>query len=710
MRTELSATKVPDRYRLKKMAVALAGLFLLLVTASVAYVLCSLQLRNVTQEILAGQRDTQQAWVDKSLEAVRAWEANLLEQIRFVSAAEIFRLYAVDVGALSPASVAALDAPDAARSDDAAVAGLAEQKEYLWDLLRDTARGRQWAAARIVGPQGQNLVADADAPELGAAQWALAQSAMEQRAVRYGPVRPLGGGLVMDVAAPLYEVLGQGGKNRAVAALLVSVPMDGPLAAFLTVGPEQQRLFAPLLLQLGAEGPEALVVEAGAVRLEPLREAPAPAPSVLLRRPGALGAGPVYAVESALPDLGWRIVAEAPAAGVEGLLLQQKKQIYGLGILGSLGAALLLAFVWAMLVSRAHRATARHFKGLYVLIQRQKALLDSVNASLQAGLLLVDGQGRALMCNPAFARMLGRTEDEVTDSLLTALLPDPVAQSLLRKAQGVDKEDAAGSLEITLGEGAAARLYRVTLFPFAEQDEQKGGGQAPNSCVGIFQDITEFRRRAEAERARQASSMAALIRAVESVDPNLVGHSQKMERLVQALTPRLGLSERAGETLRMASLVSQVGRLFVPRDLLTKTGRLNPEEQQQVMRAPEYAYQVLRDLRFDLPVPEAVYAMGERMDGSGHPRGLQGAAIDANGRILAVVNAFCAMTSSRSYRVGMSPEEAVRQLRADQGFDQTVVEALADLPTETLQAALRAAPGRAPALMQAAGPEASGGA
>lgn len=72
------------------------------------------------------------------------------------------------------------------------------------------------------------------------------------------------------------------------------------------------------------------------------------------------------------------------------------------------------------------------------------------------------------------------------------------------------------------------------------------------------------------------------------------------------------------------------------------------------MRAPEFAYHILRDLRFGLPVPEAVYAMGERMDGSGHPRGLKGDAIDANGRILAVVNAFCAMTSSRAYRAGMS--------------------------------------------------------
>lgn len=690
MKTELAAKGMAaNRYRIKKVMAAWAGLLLLAVTASLAYVLCTLQLRNMTQEILASQRDMQQAWADKAKESVRAWDAALQDQLRFVSTAEMFRLFAVDVAALPPEAVAALDAPDAAENDDAALASLADQKEYLSDLLQDTARGRQWAAARIVGLHGQDLVAPRDAPELGAAQLALARNAMEHRALRHGPVRVLGDGLVMDVAVPMYEVLGRGGENRSVAALLVSVPMDKALTAFLAVSPEQQRLFAPRLLQRCAAGVEALFVEEGRLRLTPVREPAAPVSAALQRRPGVLG-GMVYAVDSLLSAQDWRIVVEAPAPAVDSLLLQQKKQIYGLGFLGSLGAALLLAFVWATLVSRAHRANAQHFQRLYVVIRRQKALLDSVNASLQVGLLLVDGENRVQMCNPAFARMLGREEESLAGEDLRRALPGPASTALLdRTPEG----GVADSLEITLGDGEVARLYRVTLFPFAEQDDD---AQDRGAWVGIFQDITEFRRQAEAERARQASSMAALVRAVESVDPNLVGHSQKMEQLVQVLAPQMDLAERDSETLRLASRVSQVGRLFVPRHLLTKTGRLTPEEQQQVMRAPEFAYHILRDLRFGLPVPEAVYAMGERMDGSGHPRGLKGDAIDANGRILAVVNAFCAMTSSRAYRAGMSPEEAIGRLRTDAGFDQRVVEALAKLPPKMLQAALSTAAGAGP--------------
>ena len=109
------------------------------------------------------------------------------------------------------------------------------------------------------------------------------------------------------------------------------------------------------------------------------------------------------------------------------------------------------------------------------------------------------------------------------------------------------------------------------------------------------------------------------------------------------------------------------------------------------MRAPEYAHRILRDMQFNLPVPEAVFQMGERMDGTGLPQHLAGEAINHNARILAVVNAFCAMVSPRSYRAGMQPEEAVGLLMKDQGFDSEIVVALSQIPAVALQQAIATA-------------------
>ncbi|MBQ9405441.1 MAG: PAS domain-containing protein [Desulfovibrio sp.] len=308
--------------------------------------------------------------------------------------------------------------------------------------------------------------------------------------------------------------------------------------------------------------------------------------------------------------------------------------------------------------------------------RRQKALLDSVNASLQVGLMLMDGDGRVQMCNPAFSSIAEKSEDALVGIAIDDILPAVATENMYAGMERVNSSGKEYSLEIALHD-KDTRLYRVTLYPFEEKQGEKAAGNG--GCVGIFQDITEFRRRAEAARKRQANSMAALIRAIESVDANLVGHSLKMERVAELVCNALKLSDADRETLRFAARLSQVGKLFVPRDLLTKKGKLTPEEQIEVHRAPEYAYNILRDMQFSLPVPEAVYQMGERMDGTGQPRRLKGEEIASNARVLAVVNAFCAMVSARSYRAGMRPEQAIDLLRNDSGFDQHIVAALAGI-------------------------------
>ena len=115
----------------------------------------------------------------------------------------------------------------------------------------------------------------------------------------------------------------------------------------------------------------------------------------------------------------------------------------------------------------------------------------------------------------------------------------------------------------------------------------------------------------------------------------------------------------------------------MPHHLLSKKGKLTPEEQREVQRAPEYAFKVLHDLQFSLPVPEAVYQMGERLDGTGQPRQLKGGEIVANARILAVANTFCALLRPRSYRMAHTVEQAMAILNeTPRKYDPQVVRAL----------------------------------
>ena len=218
----------------------------------------------------------------------------------------------------------------------------------------------------------------------------------------------------------------------------------------------------------------------------------------------------------------------------------------------------------------------------------------------------------------------------------------------------------------------------MTLFPFLDA----GGESVRNSIRGAvvsMKDITEFRRRSERMRQRQRSLIEAFTRAEESVDPYLAGHSHRMARLGELLASDMGLSEDRKNTVVMGALLSQVGKLFIPRELLTKKDRLTPEELEQVRQAPDHAFRLMENVDFDLPIARALHEMYENVDGSGYPRRLQGEEILLEARVLAVLNAFCAMVSSRSYRKGMDVKEAVGELTNNARFDQTVVEHLKNI-------------------------------
>lgn len=681
---EMGSQQILARYRLKKTVVAVVCLALLLVASSIAYVLCHLQLKSTTHEVLSVQSDVQRAWIEKSLEGIRTWRSGLVEQARFVSSAEMFRLFAVDVNALDSDEQKKLFLPATAESDSA-LSGLAEQMRYMQDLLKEFAQSRHWVSARILSTETAPLIVQEQEPALSADQALLARSALEKKNTVFGPIRAVGAELVMDMADPMYEALGRG-ENRPVAVLFATVPVARSLTEFLAVSPEHGNDLFPCILQRTSGGGEMVALRDGSPVLSRLASAPAEGNFAFQRRQAFCATGEVYSLGSQLSNPDWQIVLEVPAPLIDSVLAGQARQIYGLGILGSLGISLLLAFIWASLVSRSHKATASHFQRLYTVIRQQKLMLDSVNASLQTGLLLVDKQGLVKMVNPAFAQIVGQSEDALDSVALADVLPGDASTGLLQCIEQVSVSGKEGCAEVSLPHGDSTLLFRVTLYPFTEQE----GGFSSNfgGCVAIFQDITEFRRRAEEARKRQANITAALVRAIESVDVHFIGHSQKMEQLVDALAESMRLSAADKETLRLAARLSQIGKIFVPHHLLTKKDKLTAEEQQEVRRAPEYAYRTLRDLQLGLPVPEAIYQMGERLDGSGQPRQLSGDAINMHARILAVVNAFCSLVSPRSYRSGMSPEKALSVLELDKGFDPSVVAQLAALPPDVLQKAV----------------------
>jgi len=182
----------------------------------------------------------------------------------------------------------------------------------------------------------------------------------------------------------------------------------------------------------------------------------------------------------------------------------------------------------------------------------------------------------------------------------------------------------------------------------------------------------------------------ALMQAVEAKDAYTGGHLRRVGDYAVAVGEKLGLRGQDLETLHYASLLHDVGKLGVPESVLRKEGPLDSAETEMMRRHPEIGARMLQRLELLNGAAPLVLHHQERFDGNldgqhpGYPRGLAGTDIPLGARIISVVDAFDAMTTTRPYRPAVPVEEAASVLRRERGrqFDPRVVDAFLDCLAE----------------------------
>lgn len=165
-------------------------------------------------------------------------------------------------------------------------------------------------------------------------------------------------------------------------------------------------------------------------------------------------------------------------------------------------------------------------------------------------------------------------------------------------------------------------------------------------------------------------------------------HSQRVAAVSRLFGERCRMDEEDLDQLELGALLHDIGKVGVPRNVLLKPQSLTADEW-RVMRAhPEIGYRLLSEYPSLSKAAEVVYAHHERFDGGGYPRGLKGDAIPLSARLFAIVDAFDALTSDRSYRAGRPIEAAVEVIRGDMGthFDPVLAPIFFTIPSEQLQA------------------------
>ncbi len=187
-------------------------------------------------------------------------------------------------------------------------------------------------------------------------------------------------------------------------------------------------------------------------------------------------------------------------------------------------------------------------------------------------------------------------------------------------------------------------------------------------------------------RARQTEQhmvevLRRIVEFVEARDKFSSGHSLRVASLARQIGKHMQIPRGELDRLELAGRLHDIGMVAVPREVLAQKRRLDREGLHRVREHPVIAHDVLTPLSSLVDVLPAIRHHHERMNGTGYPDGLAGEAIPLTARILAVADAYDAMTHDRPYRPAMSSFQAMEELRrcSPAGFDPACVEALAEL-------------------------------
>ncbi|MDZ7753123.1 MAG: PAS domain S-box protein [Gammaproteobacteria bacterium] len=288
--------------------------------------------------------------------------------------------------------------------------------------------------------------------------------------------------------------------------------------------------------------------------------------------------------------------------------------------------------------------------------------------ALRDPIFLHDAEGWVLRANRAYAEEAGLSVAEVPGHPYWELFPRLSGPSPGCVQAFDDKDQRETEEELALPDGRIFTSRAGTI--------RDGEGHYRFS-IHILTDITE-RRQHEAQLFQaMESTVSAISQAMEMRDPYTAGHQMRVARLAVAIGGAMGLSGSILNGLDFGGRIHDIGKIYIPAEILSRPGRLPPEEFALIKNHTTAGHLIIRDIDFPWPVAEMALQHHERLDGTGYPKGLEGDDIILEARIIAVADVVEAMTNHRPYRPALGLEQALDEVRAGRGvaFDADVVDA-----------------------------------
>ena len=305
-------------------------------------------------------------------------------------------------------------------------------------------------------------------------------------------------------------------------------------------------------------------------------------------------------------------------------------------------------------------------------LEAQTNLLNAINDNITDFILLIDNEFRLIFANRSLTGLLQIDPDEIKGKTLNSVLGTETAKLLKKNSREATDQGNPAFQELNLEINGRLFLFSAAFIPVAYQKPARG------TILINLHDITALQETRRKQERLMSQIVTSLMRAIDLHDPYSAGHSAKTASIATAIGRAMDVDDRTLATIGIAANLCNLGKLSIPRDVLTKKEKLTSDEQNLIQEESRYATDILAKIDFDGPVLDTILQKQEFLDGSGYPAGLKETGIILPARILATANSFVAMISPRAYRERLEIDEALNQLLQDAGkkYDRHVVAAM----------------------------------
>ena len=332
---------------------------------------------------------------------------------------------------------------------------------------------------------------------------------------------------------------------------------------------------------------------------------------------------------------------------------------------------LLAVFIVAIsFIAIWRHATSLHLQKATRRLKARSELLNAIGDSINDHIFLLDHKDKLVFINEALARSFTIDNVDIRGKALNHIFNNEITGQLL--ALQPDSETLnVRNREMRLEFNNKRNDYHVSIVALSHPDYKQ-------SHLYVMHDITELKDAQGNHHRLMEGVISMLTQLIDKHDPHCEHHSERTKEVSIEIAKAMGLPKERIEALAMAALLANIGKLYIPAEMLTSEHPLTAEDELLLRENVNHSVAMLQGLKFEGPVVEIVQQKNECLDGSGYPAGISGDEIYQESRILSVANAFVAMTSSRAYRSGKPIKDVLEILiaEADSRYDRHVIAAL----------------------------------